>query len=101
MSEPQRYPVIIPQNALQAQLQALSLLEARIFNLVAQTSWPVHVPFGPKATATGKIVHTNDLKVNLGAGVWVEMTADEAVKYLQRQRERTCRFVDLQRPDAL
>lgn len=87
MGDSQQYPIGVPQNALQAQVQAISLLESRVAGLIAQTSWPVHIPFAPKAMAKGTIVHTNDLKVNLGAGIWTEMTAAEAVQYLRRQRQ--------------
>jgi hypothetical protein len=32
----------------------------------------------------GHVVHTNELKVNIGGGYWVEMTAKEAEEYIQR-----------------
>ena len=37
--------------------------------------------------AEGELIHTNDLRVHLGDGWWVEMTAKQAARFVGRKRE--------------
>lgn len=34
----------------------------------------------------GEIVHTNDVKVHLGAGFWADLTARQAAAFVDRKR---------------
>ncbi|ORX40044.1 hypothetical protein BD324DRAFT_607169 [Kockovaella imperatae] len=72
--------------SVEAQIQALDLLSARLKRLTDQTRWPARVPLNAKASLGGQVVHTNDVKVNIGAGYWVGMTAQEASEWVQRRK---------------
>ena len=73
--------------SLEAQLQALDLLAARVQTLTNATRWPARVPLNSKATFEGQIVHTNDVNVNIGGGYWVAMTAGEAADWVKRRKQ--------------
>ena len=80
------HPVVPTSSSLAAHLQALDLLQARLSNLTSRTRWATQVPLNGKASIPGWITHTNTLKVCVGDGWWVEMTADEARDYIKRRR---------------
>ena len=79
-------PIVPNDNSLGAHLQALDLVSARISSLTARTRWPARIPLNSKASMLGQVVHTNELKVNIGGGYWAEMTAKEAEDYVQRRK---------------
>jgi CTD nuclear envelope phosphatase 1 len=87
MPSDQPFTTIAPEDSsLAAHLQALDLLSARISSLSARTRWPARVPLNSKASMLGQVIHTNELKVDIGGGYWVEMTANEAQEYVQRRK---------------
>ena len=86
MGDSSPLPIIPTDDSLQAHLLALDLLSARLTTLTSRTRWPTRIPLTSKASFHGSIVHTNDLKVDVGAGWWVEMTTLEAGEYVQRRK---------------
>lgn len=72
--------------SLSSHLQALDLLSVRLSTLSTRTRWSAEIPFNSKATAAGWLVHTNDVKVDIGGGWWVGMTAEEAREYIGRRK---------------
>lgn len=72
--------------SLASHLQALDALSYRLEALNSRTRWPARIPLNGKASVKGSIVHTNELKVDVGGGYWVEMTAKEAQEYVQRRK---------------
>lgn len=86
-------PIQPTSTSLPAHLAAFDQLIAQLESLPSQTRWPAEAPINSKARISGQIVHTNEVKVCLGAGWWVEMTAKEAVEYLGRKKIGTSLFV--------
>ena len=87
MPSQQPWTAIEPSGVtLPEHLQALDLLSARIRSLTAKTRWSARIPLNSKASMLGQVVHTNELKVDVGGGYWVEMTAQEAEQYVQRRK---------------
>ena len=87
MPDPHPFTPIIPaHNSLPAHLAALDLLAARIASLPAKTRWDARIPLNGKGSIPGQVVHTNEVKVDIGGGYWVEMTATEAVEYVNRRK---------------
>ncbi|WVR06372.1 hypothetical protein IAU60_003403 [Kwoniella sp. DSM 27419] len=74
--------------SLQSHLAALDTLALRLATLTAQTSHPARVHLTSKATLQADIVHTNDVKVYLGDGWYVDMTAAEASDYILRRKKQ-------------
>lgn len=74
--------------SLAAHVAALDLLATRLDSLPLRSHWPARIPINSKASFDGDIVHTNQLKVNVGGEWWVEMTAPEAANYVRRRRAR-------------
>ena len=79
-------PIQPTSTSLSSHLAAFDQLIAQLESLPSQTRWPAQVPINSKARISGQIVHTNEVKVCLGAGWWVEMTAREAIEYLGRKK---------------
>lgn len=77
-------PIRPTSPSLISQIRALDLLSARLENLSSK-SLPVRVPLTTKASFRG-VVQGDLVKVNLGAGWWIDMTPHEASDYLQRRR---------------
>lgn len=78
---------IEPRDAsIASHLAAFDSLIAALLQLPSRTRWPAHVPLNAKGRIRGEVVHANDVKVCLGGGWWVEMTASEAVAHLQRKK---------------
>jgi len=87
MTADQPFTAISPSDdSLTAHLQALDLLSARISSLTARTRWAARIPLNSKASILGQVVHTNELKIDIGGGYWVEMTAKEAEEYVGRRK---------------
>ncbi|WVW84659.1 hypothetical protein I302_106693 [Kwoniella bestiolae CBS 10118] len=86
--QPLTLPILPSSPSLQSHLQALDHLSLRLQHLTSSTTHPVRIPLGSKASILGEVVHTNDIRVNIGAGYWVDMTALEASQYVQRRKER-------------
>lgn len=84
------YLPITPSDAsLQSHLAALDLLASRLSALTTRTGWPARIPLNAKASFSGSLIHTNDLKVNVGGEWWVDMTAEEATAYVGRRKNST------------
>ena len=86
MSELPLLPIQPSSGSLSAHLAAFDQLIAQLEALPSRTRWPAHIPINNKARVAGAVIHTNDVKVCLGAGWWVEMTAREAVDYVGRKK---------------
>lgn len=87
MSPGQPLTAISPSDpSLAAHLAALDLLAARLSALTDRTRWPARVPLNSKASIVGQVVHTNEMKINVGGGYWIEMTAKEAEEYVKRRK---------------
>ena len=50
----------------------LEALTETLRELPTKLSYRVMIPFGPKAFAPGKLIHTNELTVHLGADIYAE-----------------------------
>jgi hypothetical protein len=85
-TERNAFPIRSADSSLASQLQALDALSHRLCTLTTRTRWPAQIPINSKASISGLITHTNELKVDIGAGYWVEMTASEAQAYVQRRK---------------
>ena len=81
-----RLPILPSDGSLQSHLTALDLLTARLSTLTTRTRWPARIPLNSKASFSGCLIHTNDVKVNVGGDWWIEMTAEEAVEYVKRRK---------------
>ncbi|WWC96086.1 hypothetical protein V866_002953 [Kwoniella sp. B9012] len=81
-------PIIPSSPSLQSHLAALDHLSLQLQHLTSSTARPVRLPLGSKASMVGHIVHTNDIKVNIGCGYWVDMTAQEASEYVKRRKDQ-------------
>ncbi|KLT42038.1 hypothetical protein CC85DRAFT_328596 [Cutaneotrichosporon oleaginosum] len=68
-------------NTLAAHIAALDLLAARLDALATRSRWAARVPLNLKASFEGDIVHTNEVKINVGGDLWIEMTAHEAADW--------------------
>lgn len=79
-------PIEPRDSTLASHLSAFDSLISALLTLPSRTRWPTHIPINGKARIKGSVIHTNDVKVCLGDGWWVEMTAAEAVEYLQRKK---------------
>lgn len=79
-------PIKPQDNTFTSHLSALDSLSTRLTTLTDQTRWPAQIPLNSKASFKGSIVHTNEVKVNVGGGWWIEMTAKEAVGYVNRRK---------------
>ncbi|KAK4687034.1 unconventional prefoldin RPB5 interactor 1, partial [Tremellales sp. Uapishka_1] len=86
MPEDIRYPIQPPTSSLEASLQTLSLLSARLASLPSKASHPVSIPFTSKARFAGEIIDTNNVRVGLGEGWFVDMSAEEARAYVERRK---------------
>jgi CTD nuclear envelope phosphatase 1 len=89
MSQLPLLPIEPTSTSLSSHLGAFDALIHQLESLPNQTRWNAQIPINGKARVAGSIVHTNDVKVCLGAGWWVEMTAREAVEYVQRKKMGT------------
>ncbi|WWD04849.1 hypothetical protein V865_002920 [Kwoniella europaea PYCC6329] len=85
---PLSLPIIPSSPSLQSHLTALDHLSLQLRHLTSSTTHPVRLPLGSKASMVGDIVHTNDIKVNIGCGYWVDMTAQEASEYVKRRNDQ-------------
>jgi prefoldin subunit 5 len=72
--------------SLGAYISALDLLAARLDTLASRARWPARVPINSKASFDGHLVHTDQVRVDIGAGWWVEMSATEAAAYVRRRK---------------
>lgn len=79
-------PIQPSSASLTSHVAAFDQLISQLESLPTRTRWAAQVPINSKARVSGSVVHTNDVKVCLGAGWWVEMTAREAVEYIQRKK---------------
>lgn len=79
-------PIQPSDSSIQSHIAALDLLAARLSILTSQTRLPARIPLNSKASFSGSVIHTNDVKVIVGGERWVEMTAEEAVGYVRRRK---------------
>lgn len=79
-------PIRPTSPTLSAHLAALNTTISQLDSLPSQTRWPAYIPLTSRARIPGQIVHPNEVKVNLGEGWWVDMTASEAGGYLKRRK---------------
>ncbi|WVF69159.1 hypothetical protein IAT40_003934 [Kwoniella sp. CBS 6097] len=112
--EPLSLPIEPSSPSLHSHLAALNILSLRLASLTSSTTHPVRIPLTSKASIKGAVIHTNDVKVNLGGasgsgdggaidsargageheheqgqghgGWWVDMTASEASDYVRRRK---------------
>jgi CTD nuclear envelope phosphatase 1 len=75
---------------LTSHLSVLDADIARLSELSLQTRWPAYIPVSSRAHIRGNIIHPNEVKVDLGQGWWVDMTAAEAAAYLRRKKTGRC-----------
>ena len=87
MEDDLRLPLQPSDASFESHLTTLDLLIARLKTLTTRTRWSAHLPLNSKASFRGTLIHTNDLKVNVGGEWWIEMTAEEAVAYLKRRKD--------------
>lgn len=87
MPERLQLPITPSGPQLGAHVAALDLLAARLEALPSRSRWPARVPLNSKASFEGDMVHTNEIKVNVSDGWWVEMTAHEAADYVRQRRD--------------
>ncbi|WRT67801.1 uncharacterized protein IL334_004775 [Kwoniella shivajii] len=80
-------PIIPSSPSLQSHLSALDILSLRLSNLTSSTTHSARIPLIGKASIRGDIVHTNDIKVNIGREWWIDMTAQEASEYVKRRKD--------------
>jgi len=88
MNERLQLPLRPAGTSMGAYVAAIDLLAARLDMLASRSRWPARIPINSKASFEGDIVHTNQLKVNIGGEWWVEMSASEAADYVRRRK--TC-----------
>ncbi|ORY28459.1 hypothetical protein BCR39DRAFT_201993 [Naematelia encephala] len=81
-----RLPIRPPDHSLTSHLLALDALAGQLATLTSRTRWPAQIPLNSKASFSGELVHTNDVKVCIGGEWWVEMTAAEAVEWIHRRK---------------
>lgn len=74
---------------LSSHISVLDKTISHLSALPAQTKWPAFIPLTSRARLPGQIVHPNEVKVDLGQGWWVDMTASEAGEYLKRRKTGT------------
>lgn len=86
MDEDLNLPIQPADNSLQSHIAALDLLSARLSTLTTGTRWSANIPLNSKASFKGSVIHTNDIKVNVGGGWWIEMTTQEAEEYIKRRK---------------
>ena len=79
-------PIAPADGSLGAHLAALDLLAERIGKLTSRTRWPARIALNSKASVLGQVLHTNEIRVDVGGGYWIEMTAQEATQYVQRRK---------------
>lgn len=72
--------------SLAAHIAALDLLAARLDALPTRSRWPARIPINSKASFDGDIIHTDEIKVNIGGDWWIEMRATEAADYVRRRK---------------
>jgi CTD nuclear envelope phosphatase 1 len=80
------FPIRPTSPTLASHLSALDITIANLDALSSQTRWPTYIPLTSRARVPGQIIHPNEVKVNLGDGWWVDMTASEAAAYLKRRK---------------
>ncbi|KAK6908209.1 hypothetical protein I203_102210 [Kwoniella mangroviensis CBS 8507] len=85
---PLSLPIIPSSPSLHSHLAALDHLSLQLQHLTTFTTRPARIPLGTKASMLGDILHTNDIKVNIGCGYWVDMTAQEASEYVKRRKDQ-------------
>lgn len=76
------------EGALREQVQRNEGLKAMLNELSDKLEHSVMVPYGPLAFFRGKLVHTNEITHQIGAGYWVEQTTKGAVKAVDRRLAR-------------
>jgi prefoldin subunit 5 len=86
MAELPLLPIEPSSRSLSSHIAAFNQLIAQLETITSRTRWQAQIPLNGKARVRGEVEHTNDVKVCLGAGWWVEMTAREAVDYLNRKK---------------
>ncbi|OCF33496.1 hypothetical protein I316_04917 [Kwoniella heveanensis BCC8398] len=64
--EPLSLPIEPSSPSLHSHLAALDILSLRLSSLTSSTSHSVRIPLTSKASIRGTVIHTNDIKVNLG-----------------------------------
>ena len=87
MSDELNLPIRPSDPSLQSHLQALDLLSAQIGRLTERTRWQARIPLNSKASIQGEVIHTNEFKVHVGDGWYIEMTAQEAAAYVHRRKQ--------------
>lgn len=71
----------------QRELQEYDHLDTKLRNLTLKTRHKAKVALGPLAHMHGSLRHTNELKVYLGDGVWVERSTHQAAGIIERRRK--------------
>lgn len=79
-------PIVPASPSLASHVQALTLLSAQLAALPTQSRWPARIPLTSKGSVRAQLVHTNEVKINVGGAWWVEMTAEEARAYVERRK---------------
>ncbi|KAJ3068319.1 uri1, prefoldin-like chaperone [Podochytrium sp. JEL0797] len=85
---------------LESLLEAYSTLDAFLIDAPQTTTRPHNIPVGPKAFMRGVLVHTNELKVSLGANYFVDRSAPQAREIVQRRRAYVQECIDAQRAET-
>lgn len=80
-------PILPASSSLASHLQALDLLAARLATLSSRSEWETKVPISSKASVSGSIVGTANVKINIGGEWWVDMTPQEAEAWVRRRKE--------------
>ncbi|GMK53952.1 hypothetical protein CspeluHIS016_0105380 [Cutaneotrichosporon spelunceum] len=84
--EPLQLPLRPTDHSLGAHIAALDLLATRLDALPTRSRWGARVPINSKASFVGDVVHTNEVKVNVGSDLWVEMTACDAADWVRSRK---------------
>ncbi|WWC88697.1 uncharacterized protein L201_003610 [Kwoniella dendrophila CBS 6074] len=84
---PLNLPLRPCSTSLQSHLAALDLLSLQIESLINKNRHDCRIPLNSKASIKGEIIHTNDIKVNIGVGYYADMTCKEASEYIKRRKE--------------